>query len=467
MSHQLLLVDARRTRTRNNRPVGDGPVVYWMQREQRAEDNWALLYAAEQAAARTVPLVVVFNLVEKFGETTLRHYDFMFRGLAQTEAALRGQGVGFHLLRGEPAATLPEFVEKYGVGEVVTDFNPLRFTERWRADVAKQVSVQLSEVDAHNIIPCWQASSKAEFAAHTFRPKVHRLLPEYLVEFSSLPKRPAATGALTGDAVDWETLVAEVVTDRSVPAVAWLTPGTQAAHTVLEHFLSEQLNSYPEDRNDPTKDGLSNLSPYLHFGQLAPQTVALAVKGKRGVQSDAKDAYLEELIVRRELTDNYCFYTEHYDRIEGAHAWAQETIKEHENDEREYVYERAELEAGETHDELWNAMQAQMVREGKLHGWCRMYWAKKILEWSPSHQTAIDRALYLNDRYELDGTDPNGIVGVMWSICGVHDRAWTERPIFGKIRYMNYNGATRKFDVAAYIARYRGGSRSLFTTDER
>ena len=456
------MVDARRTRTRNDRPVRDGPVVYWMQREQRAEDNWALHYAAEQAAARAVSLVVVFNLVAKFGETTLRHYDFMFRGLMETEAALRAQGIGFHLLRGEPAETIPKFVEKYGAGEVVTDFNPLRFTEQWREDVAKQLPVQLSEVDAHNIIPCWQASEKTEFAAHTFRPKVHRLLPEYLVEFPPLPERPPATGTLTGDTVDWESLVAEVVTDRSVPAVSWLTPGTKAAHMMLEHFLSEKLNDYPTDRNDPTTDGLSNLSPYLHFGQLAPQTVALAVKGKRGVHGDAKDAYLEELIVRRELTDNYCFYTEHYDRVEGAHAWARETMEKHANDEREYLYERAELESGETHDELWNAMQTQMVRDGKLHGWCRMYWAKKILEWSPNFQTAIDRALYLNDKYELDGTDPNGVVGVMWSICGVHDRAWTERPIFGKIRYMNYNGAKRKFDVAAYVERYRASSDTLF-----
>ncbi|MFW6209949.1 MAG: deoxyribodipyrimidine photo-lyase [Patescibacteria group bacterium] len=458
------MVDKRRVRSRNDRPIHDGPVLYWLQREQRAEDNWALIYAAAQAADRAVPLVVVFNLVERFGETTLRHYDFMFRGLAETEASLRQAQIGFHLLQGEPAVTIPEFVAEHEIGEVVVDFNPLRFTAKWRTQVAKLLPVRLHEVDAHNIIPCWQASEKEEFAAHTFRPKVHRQLSEYLQDFPALPSRPAAHGALAGEAVDWPALLGKVVTDRTVPAVEWVTPGTQAAHRRLETFLSEKLNDYPEQRNDPTVDGLSNLSPYLHFGQLAPQTVALAVEAKRGVTREAKDAYLEELIVRRELTDNFCFYNSHYDRVEGAHAWAQETIRAHEDDPRDHLYERAELEAGETHDELWNAMQGQLVQEGKLHGWCRMYWAKKILEWSPKTQTAIDRALYLNDRYELDGTDPNGIVGVMWSICGVHDRAWTERPIFGKIRYMNYNGAKRKFDVTAYIERY-GPQASLLPTD--
>ena len=158
--------------------------------------------------------------------------------------------------------------------------------------------------------------------------------------------------------------------------------------------------------------------------------------------------------MRRELTDNFCFYTADYDKVAGAHAWAQKTIAEHAKDTREYTYQRKELETAGTHDELWNAMQIQMVTTGKMHGWCRMYWAKKILEWSDNTQMAIDRALYLNDTYELDGNDPNGVVGVMWSICGVHDRAWNETPIFGKIRYMNFNGAKRKFDVQAYIHKY-------------
>jgi deoxyribodipyrimidine photo-lyase len=447
-------VDERRVRARNDAPVADGPVVYWMQRDQRAEDNWALLYAQQCALEQQQPLVVVFNLVPVFGKTTLRHYDFMFTGLAETEAALAKKNIPFVLLQGTPTDTISRFVKEHKVGHVITDFNPLRFTDAWRSKVGEQLSVRLSEVDAHNIIPCWVATDKQEFAAHTFRPKVHRQLREWLTDIPSLKQHPHDFDG-TFEPTDWETLLAGVDTDRSVAPVDWLVSGSEAAHKTLTEFVETKLAQYDILRNDPNEDALSNLSPYLHFGQIAPQRVAKVINDVVGHKA-GKEAFLEELIVRRELTDNFCFYNPQYDQVVGAHEWAQTTIAEHASDEREYIYTQAQFEAAETHDELWNAMQRELVTCGKMHGWCRMYWAKKILEWTPDAQTAIDTALYLNDRYNLDGTDPNGIVGVMWSIAGVHDRAWTERPVFGKIRYMNYNGAKRKFDVAAYIERYSG-----------
>jgi deoxyribodipyrimidine photo-lyase len=452
--------DERRVRNRNTAPIGPGPVVYWMQRDQRVQDNWALVFAASAAKERNVPLAVVFSLVDTFGQTTYRHYDFMFKGLSEVEATLRSRDISFFLLRGEPTKTIPAFVAKYDVGEVVVDQNPLRFTNAWRSMVADLLPVRLTEVDAHNIVPVWVASQKAEFAAYTFRPKITRLLREFLTEFPSLPEvvtlpRPPAN--------DWERLLDTVKTDRSVGAVSWVVPGAAAAKKALRAFCAERLTGYDERRNDPNDDAQSNLSPYLHFGQLAPQRVALEVRAAETPRND-RDAFLEELIVRRELTDNYCFYTEDYDQVAGAHEWAQKTIAEHAKDVREYVYDRVALEAGATHDPLWNAMQIQLRQTGKLHGWCRMYWAKKILEWSTDTQTAITNALYLNDRYELDGNDPSGVVGVMWSIAGVHDRAWNERPIFGKIRYMNFAGAKRKFNVAAYIAHWSGtGDATLFS----
>lgn len=454
-----MMFDERRLRYRNEAPVGAGPVVYWMQRDQRVEDNWALLYAAQMAATRAVPLAVVFNLVNTFGQTTYRHYDFMFRGLAEVEATLRARGISFFLLRGDPTSTIPAFVSEHGVGEVVTDQNPLRFTDAWRFKVAACLPVRLTEVDAHNIVPVWTASPKAEFAAYTFRPKVTRLLREFLTDFPALP---VVTSLPPTPANDWVSLLEGIETDRTVGAVSWMVPGSHAARAALTVFCAERLGGYDEQRNDPNEDAQSNLSPYLHFGQLSAQRVALAVRATDAPSAD-REAFLEELVVRRELADNYCFYTDAYDRLSGAHEWAQKTIAEHAGDVREYVYDRAVLEAGATHDPLWNAMQAQLRQMGKLHGWCRMYWAKKILEWSTDAQTAIDDALYLNDRYELDGNDPNGVVGVMWSIAGVHDRAWNERPIFGKIRYMNFAGAKRKFDVGAYIDRWSGGPERLFT----
>lgn len=453
-------VDTRRCRSRNEAPVGTGAVLYWMQRDQRVDDNWALLYAQEQALLRRVPLMVVFNLVPVFGATTLRHYEFMLRGLSEAEWRLRSLNIAFLLTEGWPKETIPKLVAEYDVGEVVTDFNPLRFTDEWREKVGVVLPVRLTEVDAHNIVPVWVASSKEEFAAYTFRPKVSRLLPEFLTDFPKL--RTQKSNMSLPPKTDWESILKAVKTDRTVLPVSWLMPGASAAHKKLKNFCVDRLPEYDNKRNDPTENGQSDLSPYFHFGQLAPQRAALMVRDAKQVSKVACDAYLEELIVRRELADNYCFYNEHYDTLAGAHAWAQKTIAEHANDVREFVYSRNEFDAGKTHDELWNAMQLQLTATGKLHGWCRMYWAKKIMEWSKDAQTAIDIALYLNDRYELDGSDPNGIAGVMWSIAGVHDRAWNTRPVFGKVRYMNFAGAKRKFNVKAYIAS-SGKDTTLFT----
>lgn len=441
---------SNRVRALNDAPVGAGPVVYWMQRDQRAEYNWALHYAQEQALARGVQLVVVFNLVADYGGASWRQYDFLLRGLAETAKTLAKKQIPFVLLEGQPQSSIGDFIRQQAVGELVCDFHPLRQPRQWRTDIAKKSAVRVTEVDAHNIIPCWVASDKQEFAAHTFRLKVHRQLKTYLTDFPTV-KIQSVVGPITASAIDWTASKQSLQADRSVAPVKWLIPGPQAAKKQTQNFITNSLDQYSEHRNDPNQAVLSNLSPYLHFGQLSAQWLASQVQQARDTSADSRAAYLEELIVRRELTDNFCYYNAQYDSVAGAHPWAQKTIAEHAQDEREYIYGRKELEEGKTHDELWNAMQLQMVQEGKMHGWCRMYWAKKILEWSEHAQLAIDRALYLNDTYELDGNDPNGVVGVMWSICGVHDRAWGQRPVFGKIRYMNFNGAKRKFDVAAYI----------------
>ena len=449
-----MTVHPDRTRSLNDcSAISSGPVLYWMQRDQRAHDNWALLYAQEKAKERGVQLVVVFNLVTAFGDASLRHFDFMLRGLQETAADLKSKNIPFILLQGNPEETIVSFVKKHLIGELVCDFNPLRFTQAWRKSVAKSVSVKMTEVDARNIVPCWKASEKQEYAAYTFRPRIHRQLKEFLTPFPALEAQ-TQTGKIAAPSINWKELLDTIAADKEVTPVNWLIPGTQAAKMRAQEFISQQMDHYDKRRNDPNQEGVSHLSPYLHFGQVSAQWLAYRVNNATNTDKVSRDAYLEELIVRRELTDNYCFYNPNYDKVEGAHAWAQKTIAEHAGDKREYTYERKELEVGGTHDELWNAMQLQMVTTGKMHGWCRMYWAKKILEWSDHTQMAIDRALYLNDKYELDGNDPNGIVGVMWAICGVHDRAWNERPIFGKIRYMNFNGAKRKFDVQAYIDTY-------------
>lgn len=432
--------------------VGSGPVVYWMQRDHRVDDNWALLYAQEQAATRGVPLQVIFTSVPTCGpRATRRRYDFMRRGLMAVEERLRSLGIPFYVLSGNPNKTVPAFVTQHFVGEVVTDQNPLRRPRRWREEVAAALSVRFVVVDAHNIVPVWVASTKVEFSAYTLRPKLTARLPDYLTGFPDVARQVAIP---LPPPVDWEQAFAVATFDEQVPPVAWLESGEEAARQALGHFCTSTLAGYAARRNDPTRDGQSNLSPYLHFGHIAAQRVALSVTAAEAPAVD-KAAFLEELIVRRELADNFCFYsTERYDSLAAAHPWAQVTLREHAADKREAMYSLEEFTLGRTHDRLWNAMQQQLVTTGKLHGWCRMYWAKKILEWTPDVQTAIDTALLLNDRYSLDGNDPSGVAGVMWSIAGVHDRAWGERPVFGKIRYMNFAGAKRKFAVDAYVANW-------------
>ncbi|MCL6494432.1 MAG: deoxyribodipyrimidine photolyase, partial [Ignavibacterium sp.] len=287
--------------------------------------------------------------------------------------------------------------------------------------------------------------------AYTIRPKIHKLLPEFMDDFPDLIKMKSSE--LTSEKINWAEASDSLEINRVVEEVDWLKPGEINAQIVLKDFLDNKFDSYAEDRNDPNKNALSNLSPFLHFGQISAQRVALIVE-QFYRKNPSASAFLEELIVRRELSDNYCYFNPKYDSFEGFPEWARKTLNEHRKDKREYIYSLEEFEKAKTHEELWNAAQMEMVTSGKMHGYMRMYWAKKILEWSKSPEEALSIAIYLNDKYELDGRDPNGYVGCAWSVGGVHDRAWTERPVFGKIRYMNFNGAKRKFDVQSYINKF-------------
>ncbi len=430
---------------------GNGPVLYWMERDQRAIDNWALFYASLTANNIDAPMIVVFVLDENYGHMNMRHYDFLLKGLIETAEELKNKNSSFLLLKGDVVENIINVVKKYSCSQVYVDFNPLTIPKSWRRNVAKQIEIPLIEVDAHNIVPVWEASDKLEFAAYTFRPKIHKQLKDWLELTPHIPKINSKLDNIDISRMRFEFL-SKNIGDSSVLPVDWLTSGTKAGMSLLWDFL-KRGHGYAKNRNDPNKSALSNLSPYLHFGQISAQRVAVEIKSSDLPKED-RDTYLEEVIVRRELSDNFCYYNNLHDKLEGAHAWAKETLEKHRKDKRDYIYSLKQFESADTHEELWNAMQTQLVTEGKLHGWCRMYWAKKILEWTKTPEFAIKVALYLNDRYNLDGSDPNGVVGVMWSIAGVHDRAWTERPVFGKIRYMNYNGAKRKFDVNGYIERY-------------
>ncbi|GLH01467.1 CSON006582 protein [Gryllus bimaculatus] len=438
-------------------PESTQGVLYWMSRDQRVQDNWALLYAQKLALKNKVGLHVCFCLVPKFLDATIRHYDFLLKGLEEVAEECHSLNIQFHLFLGYAVKVLPEFVSKTNIGAVVTDFAPLRVPLQWVNEVKSKLpeNVPFCQVDAHNIVPCWIASDKLEYGARTIRNKINTKLPEFLTGFPPVIKHPhdASTKA---PLIDWVAANKTLEIDKTVLPVKWATPGTTAGFKTLVSFCEKRLKKFSEKRNDPTQDALSNLSPWFHFGQISVQRCILKVKEYKSKYPSSVDAFCEEAIVRRELADNFCYYNEKYDSIEGTNAWAKKTLDDHREDKRDYVYTREELDKALTHDDLWNSAQIQLVNEGKMHGFLRMYWAKKILEWTSSPEEALAVAIYLNDRYSLDGRDPNGFVGCMWSICGIHDQGWAERAIFGKIRFMNYQGCKRKFDVSAFVARWGG-----------
>jgi deoxyribodipyrimidine photo-lyase len=419
-----------------------------MQAAQRAHWNHALEYAIEQANGQGLPLVVLFCLVDDFPEANLRHYAFMLEGLVDAERDLEKKGIKLVVRRGAPDTLVPEMAAKAAF--VVTDEGHLRIQRVWREDVAAQVQCRMVAVETNCIVPVETASDKGNFSAGTLRPRINRQLPGFLVPLKQrrvkhLSLELKLKGLELGDIAK---ILADLDLDRDVPPIESAPGGTSAARKKLKSFLRDKLERFDDLRNDPTLDYTSGLSPYLHFGQVSPLYIAL--EAARQGAGPGLDAFLEELIVRRELSHNFTHYNSDYDQYEGLPVWAKTTLEQHADDPREYVYSREEFEQARTHDPYWNAAQLEMVHAGTMHGYMRMYWGKKILEWTADPQQGFDIALYLNNKYQLDGRDPNGFAGVAWCF-GMHDRAWGERPVFGKVRYMNANGLRRKFKIDAYV----------------
>ncbi len=430
--------------------IFDGPVIYWMSREQRVQDNWSLLYARE-LAGKTRPLVVCFVMSPSFMCASFRQYDFMLKGLKEVADNLEKLSIPFTLRIGPPDCEIVRLANDIRAGVVVTDFDPLRNVGGWQKNAASELQVPLIEVDGRNIVPARIVSDKQEYAARTIRPKIHRLLFEYLEEFPKL--KPQSTPSPDIATPDWNAAYRAINVDRSVLPVEFPS-GENAAHKALVSFIGDRLKNYAEKSNDPNGEATSVLSPYIQFGQLSAQRIALDIAATGG--GDSQDKFLEQLIVRRELSDNFCLYNSDYDSLSGAPEWAVDSLDDHRDDERMYVYTPEEFEKATTHSSLWNAAQNQMRRTGYMHGYMRMFWAKKILEWSVSPELALKTAIILNDRYQLDGRSPNGYVGALWSIAGLHDRPWKKRPVYGAIRYMNERGCRRKFKVDEYISRWNG-----------
>lgn len=437
----------KRSRSLANGKRGEGPVIYWMERDQRIVDNWAMLFAQQEALIRQKSLHVVFFLEPEFKSWIPTQRQFMLQGLQETIRFAKQYNIGISIIQGSAETVLPCLLQQVDSNLLVTDFSPLRSKKAKLQKILSSIHIPVIEVDSHNIIPAWSVSNKREYAAYTIRPKINRLLDDYLTSFPDVLKHPYTPHRLQIDAIEDKT---DSLANKNISTLNYFNPGTKAAESHLHNFISEGLEHYNINRNNPNINGQSGLSCYFHFGQLSPQRAALQV-GMSSASKEARGAYLEELIVRRELSDNFCLYEDNYDTTSCFPQWASKSLDAHRNDTREYQYTVDELEHGETHELLWNSCQKQLIQCNKLHGFLRMYWAKKILEWTSSPEHALEYCLYLNDTYSIDGRDPNGYAGAAWSIGGVHDRAWQERKIFGKIRYMNERGCRRKFNVDEFI----------------
>jgi deoxyribodipyrimidine photo-lyase len=358
-----------RAKKRNSIHFKGGSIVYWMSRDQRVNDNWALLYAQQLALKYKEPLIVCFSLSPSFLGATLRQYDFMIKGLKEAEEGLKVCNIPFYLLIGNPKDTLPRFLKNNKAGALICDFDPLRIKRQWKKDVQNRISIPFYQVDAHNIVPYFQASPKQEYGAYTIRNKINGQLDVFLTQFLKLKKQKQK---VVFKKTNWQKVFNTLDIDNSVKPVDWILPGEMAAKKMLKQFISKKLKNYDQSRNDPSLNGQSNLSPYLHFGHIAAQRVAYEVK-KSKIKDKEKEAFLEELIIRRELADNYCYYNANYDSPEGFPDWANKTLKLHKSDKREHIYTLKQLEKSQTHDDLWNAAQKEMVISGKMHGYMRMY----------------------------------------------------------------------------------------------
>lgn len=450
-------------RLNDEEPRGDGSyVLYWMQRAQRSASNHALELAIREANQRQLPLLAVFGITQRFPDANARSYAFMLEGLRETKEALTKRGIRLEIRLEPPVEAVRDLADRAAM--VVVDRGYLRIERKWRERVARRLACPLVQVETDVVVPVETASPKEEYAAYTIRPKIHDHLDSFLtpLEETELERGTLDRPDQGLELEDIEDLLERMRINRSAGRVAAFRGGASEADRLLGTFIDEKLDDYAEGRNEPSQDYLSQMSPYLHFGQISPLEVALRVRDAQDTDRDNKDAYLEELIVRRELSMNYCQYNPDYDSLDGLPDWARETLREHAGDQRTHVYDVEAFESAATHDPYWNAAQREMVLTGKMHGYMRMYWGKKILEWTPRPEAAMRIALELNNRYELDGRDPNGYTGVAWCL-GKHDRAWAEREVYGKVRYMSAGGLERKLDIDAYVRKVD----QLSTSEER
>jgi deoxyribodipyrimidine photo-lyase len=433
----------RKVNSLDVRPGGQY-VLYWLRYNRRAESNHALQFAAEMANRLELPLLAFESLDSQDPYANARRHTFLLEGASGTASSLRKLGIGyrFHLKRrkGPTQALHPVFRE---AAAVVTDDYPEALS-----GPMPEFDIQAFAVDSSCVVPASSIEQRA-YAAYSLRPKIHRLLPRYLkpVDHVRVRRRFAEADNAPEDIAE---LVKSCQIDHSVRPSTLFRGGRKEAERYLHRFLSDRLRRYAAEKNEPSAHATSDLSPYLHAGYISALEVALAVREHAREHKIMADEFLEELLVRRELAFNFVRYAKRVDSLDELPDWARATLDRHRNDPRDPLYTREQFETAATCDDLWNATQKELLLRGKIHGYYRMYWGKKIEEWSATPEEALATMIHLHDRYALDGQDPNTYGNILWCL-GLHDRPWGERPVFGTIRWMSRAGMDRKTDVQAYL----------------
>lgn len=466
-------------------------VLYWMQQSQRISDNPALYYAINQANTNQLPLVVLFVITNEYPEANLRHYQFMLEGIFETLNTLTSMQIYCCIVMGSVVKVVTR--TSINASLLITDRGYLKIQRKWREEIAAVVDCSMIEVEGDVFIPIEKVMSTEAYNARSIRTRIYKHLPESQIELFPVPplqhklpehvrfdiKKSLAEMVFFSDENVYnlsnflEQIKAHFINlDYSVLPAKFYCGGYNEARLRLTSFIDRVLDGFSEKRNNPGVNYQSGMSPYLHFGQISIREVLLTIIDSLGLsqseffklilstkQGEHQDkrvnsalSFFEEAVIRRELSMNFCSYNPDYDSFASVPGWAQATLKEHFADKRIKTYSVFVFEKAETHDEIWNAAQKEMCLTGKMHGYLRMYWGKKIIEWSKLPEEAFQIALYLNNKYELDGRDPNGYAGVAWCF-GKHDRPWTTFPVLGNIRTLSDSGLKRKFDMPAYLNR--------------
>lgn len=445
------MIENERVKTLNNHKsnTAGSCVLYFVQASPRIKYNQALIYAINRANHFNVPLVCYFELSTNFPNINTRNFTFLLQGINDFKQNAKKLGIKLIVNTNNNLLKISQ-----NAVEVITDKGYLLFHKTRDNYYSQKLKIPYTQIETNVIVPIEQASNKQEYGAYTIRPKIQKHLPNYLT-FYSIPKLKVPSLNLKFNSIDTDNinkLIYDLKIDNSVTNAQFIGGETRALKN-LDYFVKTNLNTYEQNRNNANLNATSNLSPYLHFGHISPILIAITCLKHLDENNENIKSFFNELIIWRELAKNYCHYNNNYNKYNGLPNWVIQNFKKTISDKREFLYNIGQFENAQTHNELWNSAQIELAKTGKMHGVMRMYWGKKVIEWSKNPQYAHKVLVYLNDKYSIDGRDENGYAGINWCF-GLHDKPFFKHNIFGIVRYMAESGIKKKFDTIEYIKRF-------------